>query len=639
MTFSEAVDVRGTPQLALVMRDASDNAASEFVARYVRGTGTTKLVFAHTVAAADRAAGGLATGAAPLQLNGATITAASDELPATSALTASEWLQAAGSRSKVDGTQTVSTDGVCGRTAQVRDAIVAAVSAASDCSQVTPAHLAAIMQSSFGVDDLPSLKLGDLAGLSGLDGLILHGSIETLPVGLFDGLDSLTYLAVVTGLTHLPKDIFRGLGKLTALLLSNNSLAAGSLPDGVFEPLTKLNGLSLDLNPGSDTFKPAADAGPGGTLTAGETVTLGGPGTSGGPWGSNVTHAWTQTDGDDMAASTVTLSATDVAKSGFIVPALAAATDVKMKLVVAGRGGAGHSSASTAEFTIRALAPTALAPISEPVVDSTYKRGETIEIAVTFGDRVLVDTSLGTPQLALAVGTNTRQAEYVRGTGTTRLVFAYTVAQDDTDTDGIAIAANGLALNGGVIASLYGAAAILDHDAVAAQSGHKVDGSTAALTGGVCGRTPQIRDKLVELVKVNDSTVTNCSDVTNTHLSALTGTLNLTGGLTGVLGGDRLTGLKAGDFAGLTGITSLVLGNNRLRDIPAGVFDPLTALTSLDLNGNGTLANDGLTTLSAGAVRPADRADGAPPGRQRSFVAAAADLREADGADRPVAER
>ena len=43
-----------------------------------------------------------------------------------------------------------------------------------------------------------------------------------------------------------------------------------------------------------------------------------------------------------------------------------------------------------------------------------------------------------------------------------------------------------------------------------------------------------------------------------------------------------MTGLKAGDFAGLTGITSLALSNNRLRDIPAGVFDPLTALTSFE---------------------------------------------------------
>ena len=64
VTFSEAVAVRGAPQLALVMRDASDNATSEFRAGYVRSSGTTKLVFAHAVAAGDRAAGGIATGAA-----------------------------------------------------------------------------------------------------------------------------------------------------------------------------------------------------------------------------------------------------------------------------------------------------------------------------------------------------------------------------------------------------------------------------------------------------------------------------------------------------------------------------------------------------------------------------------------------
>ena len=166
----------------------------------------------------------------------------------------------------------------------------------------------------------------------------------------------------------------------------------------------------------------------------------------------------------------------------------------------------------------------------------------------------------GAPQLALAVGTATRQAGYVRSTGTRRLVFEYTVAQGDTDTDGIAIAADSLTLAGGTIRDADGLAAVLDHDAVAAQSGHKVDGSTAALTGGVCGRTAQIRDKLVELVRTaqNDNTVTNCSDVTNTHLGALTGTLNLKGWMG--LGGDRLTDLKVGDFAGLTGITTLTLG-------------------------------------------------------------------------------
>ena len=104
--------------------------------------------------------------------------------------------------------------------------------------------------------------------------------------------------------------------------------------------------------------------------------------------------------------------------------------------------------------------------------------------------------------------------------------------------------------------------------------GHKVDGSTAALTGGVCGRTPQVRDKLVDLVKANDSTVTNCSLVTDAHLGALTGTLNLSAGPSGGIVGNPMTGLKTGDFAGLTGITSLTLNSNRLRDIPAGVVRP-----------------------------------------------------------------
>ena len=68
-------------------------------------------------------------------------------------------------------------------------------------------------------------------------------------------------------------------------------------------------------------------------------------------------------------------------------------------------------------FTIRALAPTALAVVSKPVSGDTYKLGETVAVAVTFGDRVLVDTSLGTPELALTVGTATRRAAYVRGMG------------------------------------------------------------------------------------------------------------------------------------------------------------------------------------------------------------------------------
>ena len=74
--------------------------------------------------------------------------------------------------------------------------------------------------------------------------------------------------------------------------------------------------------------------------------------------------------------------------------------------------------------------PTALAVVSEPIEGDTYKRDETIEVAITFGDRVLV---AGTPQLALSVGTNARTANYVRGSNSNRLVFEYTVSEADRD--------------------------------------------------------------------------------------------------------------------------------------------------------------------------------------------------------------
>ena len=280
-----------------------------------------------------------------------------------------------------------------------------------------------------------------------------------------------------------------------------------------------------------------------------------------------------------------------VANPSFTVPTLAEATEVRFQLQLDGAGkkldGGAHGDASLrlglyspvseARFTIRGLAPTGVAVVSKPVDGDTYRQGEKIEVAVTFGDRVLVDTSLGTPALGLAVGTETRQATYVRGTGSNRLVFEYTVQSGDTDGDGIAVAANGLAPGGGAIASVYGVRAILDHAALAAQTGHKVGGSLTHgfdLTGGVCERTPQVRDKLLELVKAKpgNSGIANCSEVDpEMHLPTLTGTLDLSSA--------GIATLKQGDFANLGGIDILRLQGNDLTALPASVFDGLTGLS------------------------------------------------------------
>ena len=512
VTVSEPAAVHGTPFLGLSIQKA-DGTEGEYEAAYLNdGRSTDELLFFEFVAPPGlKDDDGIQVHSTTLRLNGASIVASSDGHPVSWAIEAEHnILNADGTSVKVDSSQPQPlTGGVCDRTPAVRNAIVvAAVAATADCSQVTAAHLAGM--TTLSVDGLTSLAVGDFAGLSGLQDLTIHGSgIETLPVGLFDGLDSLEELYVLTGLTHLPKDIFRGLGKVWRLRIEGlpvagqprNYIRAGGLPDGIFEPLAdvterirqgKTKQVEIFGNPGYPAFSRGgefvapslsprtADPGPGGTLSAGQTVTLGGPGNDGGVWGSNVTYRWEQRDGMGAAASIVTLSngvyfgddndyvITDVPNPGFTAPALAEETEVRLYLRLDGSKGDGAkydgsvigdaaellglwSPVSEARFTILGLAPTDVAVASKPVSGTSYRLGEAVEVAVTFGDRVLVDTSQGTPTLALTVGTQTRQASYVRGTGTTQLVFAYTVVAADSDTDGIAVAADALALNGGAI--------------------------------------------------------------------------------------------------------------------------------------------------------------------------------------------
>ena len=93
---------------------------------------------------------------------------------------------------------------------------------------------------------------------------------------------------------------------------------------------------------------------------------------------------------------------------------------------------------------------------------------------------------------------------------------------------------------------------------------------------GICARTEAVRDALLASI----AGVTDCANVTDTHLAAITDTLNLDS--------KSISALAAGDFDGLTALTGLDLSDNSLTALPAGVFDGLTALTALDLSNNST---------------------------------------------------
>ena len=131
----------------------------------------------------------------------------------------------------------------------------------------------------------------------------------------------------------------------------------------------------------------------------------------------------------------------------------------------------GVSTVSHAQSTAPTV--TTVAITSSPGMDNTYTTLDTITVGVTFSEAVTVT---GTPRITLDIGGTERTAEYSGdGSSAATQSFSYTVQPVDQDDDGIAVAANALALNGGTIqATDDSAAAALAHSAMTF-SGHRVD--------------------------------------------------------------------------------------------------------------------------------------------------------------------
>ncbi len=150
-------------------------------------------------------------------------------------------------------------EGVCDRTPQVRDEIVR-LTGAADCQQPEDPDLAGITELELCYAEhvgscnhegarITQLRAGDFRGLSQLTSLQLAGNaLTTLPDGVFSGLDELETLWLANNeLTTLPEGVFSGLSKVGQLGLANNRLA--ELPAGLFLDLTGMWWLALDRNP------------------------------------------------------------------------------------------------------------------------------------------------------------------------------------------------------------------------------------------------------------------------------------------------------------------------------------------------------------------------------------------------------
>ena len=136
--------------------------------------------------------------------------------------------------------------GICGRTAQVRDAIVDALS--GTCADVTAEDLATFEILDLDAKSITALAAGDFDGMTTLTSLDLgDNTLTTLPNDIFDDLVLLEHLSLSkNNLTTLPTGVFDSLTTLYSLDLASNNLS--SLAAGVFDELTALETLDINLN-------------------------------------------------------------------------------------------------------------------------------------------------------------------------------------------------------------------------------------------------------------------------------------------------------------------------------------------------------------------------------------------------------
>ena len=114
---------------------------------------------------------------------------------------------------------------------------------------------------------------------------------------------------------------------------------------------------------------------------------------------------------------------------------------------------------------------------SSPAVPPWYGPGEQIQFTVEF---TLPVTVVGDPQLEFSITTPepaNEFASYLSGSGTTELVFSYTVLAIDDDPDGISWHANSLQLDSddSITGTLNGLGASLEHPETGILADHRID--------------------------------------------------------------------------------------------------------------------------------------------------------------------
>ncbi|WKY30959.1 DUF4347 domain-containing protein [Pseudomonas donghuensis] len=265
--------------------------------------------------------------------------------------------------------------------------------------------------------------------------------------------------------------------------------------------------------------------------------------------------------------------------------------------------GGANSIAGQDSIVIDGVVPT-VASVGVPA-NGTYVAGQHLDFTVNFSENMLVDTSGGTPRLAITLDTGgTVYANYLSGSGTGALVFRLTVASGQLDSNGISVA-GAIDSNGGALRDSVGNTAVTTLNGVGSTSGVLIDAvvpSVATVSVPAAG-SYNSGDVLSFTVNTSEAVIVDTSGGTPRLLLNIGGVTRhatyVSGSGTGALLFQYTVQAGNNDANGIGVAGTLDLNGGAVRD---GASNPL-ALTLNNLGSTVSVLVDTVVPQATGIVR------------------------------------
>ncbi|WP_443947019.1 MBG domain-containing protein [Pedobacter sp. AW1-32] len=194
-------------------------------------------------------------------------------------------------------------------------------------------------------------------------------------------------------------------------------------------------------------------------------------------------------------------------------------------------------------YNIDKIAPS-VTSVAVPA-NGTYTASQNLDFTVNFSEAVTVDATVNTPFIAVILNTGgTVRANYISGSGTSALVYRYTIASTDRDLDGIVLGA--LNINGATIRDAVGNNANTTLNNVGSTAGVLVDGTPSTSQTITFNSLPA---KTYGDVDFDPGATSNNSGIPITYTSSNTNVATIVNGKIHIIavGSSTITASQAGD--------------------------------------------------------------------------------------------